>query len=93
MLVPIIVGLLLCGLITAELPELLSLTDNTSNDFTVRKAPTPQGTPNPSAVSHNSSRLNTEGFPHKQQVGWIAAFDDVEPASSSLLILLCVLRT
>ena len=92
-LVPIIVGLLLCGLITAELPELLSLVDNTSNDFTVRKASAPQSTANPSALSYNSSRLNTKGFAHNQQVGRIAAFDDVKPASSSLFILLCTLRT
>jgi hypothetical protein len=32
-----IVSLLLCGIIAAELPELLSLTDNTSNDFTISK--------------------------------------------------------
>ena len=92
-LVPIIVGLLLCGLVTAELPELLSLTDNTSNDFTVRKASAPQSTANACAASYNSSRLNTKGFVHNQQVSRIAAFDNVKPASSSLFILLCTLRT
>jgi hypothetical protein len=30
--------LLLCGIFAGELPELLSLTDNTANDFTVRSA-------------------------------------------------------
>lgn len=30
--------LLLCGLVTAEIPELISLTDNPSNDFMIRKA-------------------------------------------------------
>jgi hypothetical protein len=33
-----LVSLLLCAIVAAELPELLSLTDNTANDFTVRSA-------------------------------------------------------
>jgi hypothetical protein len=36
-LVPALAFLLLCGIVVAEFPELLSLTDNTANDFTVRK--------------------------------------------------------
>ena len=32
-----VVSLLLCAIVSAEIPELASLTDNTSNDFTVRK--------------------------------------------------------
>jgi hypothetical protein len=31
-----IVFLLLCGVVGGELPELLTLTDNTTNDFTIR---------------------------------------------------------
>jgi hypothetical protein len=34
-LVPALVFLLLCGIVAGEFPELLSLTDNTTNDFTV----------------------------------------------------------
>ena len=37
-LVPALALLLLCGIAAAEIPELLSLTDNTSNDFSVCKA-------------------------------------------------------
>jgi hypothetical protein len=33
----VIVFLVLCGIVGGEFPELLSLADNTSNDFTVRK--------------------------------------------------------
>lgn len=33
-----LVSLLLCGIFASELPELLSLTDNTANDFTMRSA-------------------------------------------------------
>ena len=36
-LVLVLVSLLLCGIVAAEFPELLSLTDNTANDFTVSK--------------------------------------------------------
>jgi hypothetical protein len=34
-LVTVVVCLLLCGIVAGEFPELLSLTDNATNDFTV----------------------------------------------------------
>jgi hypothetical protein len=34
-LVPALVFLMLCGIVAGEFPELLSLTDNATNDFTV----------------------------------------------------------
>ena len=92
-LLPIIVGLLLCGLVTAELPEILSLTDNTANDFTIRKTSTPQSAPNLSATGYGSSQLNTNGFEYSEQVNRSATFDGAKPSSSSLFILLCALRT
>ncbi len=36
-LVPVLVSLLLCAIVAAEFPELLSLTDNTANDFAIGK--------------------------------------------------------
>jgi hypothetical protein len=33
-----VIGVMLCSVFATELPELLSLTDRTSNDFTVRDA-------------------------------------------------------
>ena len=33
--VSLLLSLLVCGIVAAEFPELMSLTDNTSNDFTV----------------------------------------------------------
>ena len=36
-LVSVLVSLLLCGIVAAEFPELLSLTDNTANDFALNK--------------------------------------------------------
>jgi hypothetical protein len=35
-LITVLVLLLLCGIVAGEFPELLTLTDNTSNDFTIR---------------------------------------------------------
>jgi hypothetical protein len=92
-LVPTIVGLLLCGLVASELPEILSLTDNTANDFTIRKASTPQSAPKVSAASYDSCQLNTKGFEYSEQVDRSAIFDGVNSTSSSLFILLCALRT
>jgi len=43
-----VVSLLLCGIIAAELPELLTLTNNTSSDFTVRNV---SSSPLPNAQS------------------------------------------
>jgi hypothetical protein len=37
LLVPALLSLLLCGIVAAEFPELLSLTDNTANDFAICK--------------------------------------------------------
>jgi hypothetical protein len=36
MFAEVIVFLLLCGIVGGEIPELLALTDNTTNDFTIR---------------------------------------------------------
>jgi hypothetical protein len=37
MFAQVIVFLLLCGIVGGEIPELLALTDNTTNDFTILK--------------------------------------------------------
>lgn len=39
-LVASLLSILLCGIVASEFPELLSLTDNTANDFTVGKTNT-----------------------------------------------------
>lgn len=36
-LIPALLFLVLSGIVVAEIPELLTLTENTTNDFTVRK--------------------------------------------------------
>lgn len=47
----VIVFLLLCGIVGGETPELLTLTDNCANDFTVRKT-----NPAISPLRHDISR-------------------------------------
>jgi hypothetical protein len=37
LLFPVVICLLLCGILSSEIPELLCLMDNTSNDFTVQQ--------------------------------------------------------
>jgi len=54
-----VVCLLLCGIVSAELPELLSLTDNTSNDFTTRKAGSQECKSILSATIHKSIPLDS----------------------------------
>jgi len=39
-LLPVLATLLLIGIVSSEFPELLSLTDNTANDFAVLKVNT-----------------------------------------------------
>src|SRR3974377_1308165 len=58
----LMVCVLLGGIVSAELPELLSLTDNTSNDFTIRKASGPESTSTLSAAIHKSVPLDTKNF-------------------------------
>ena len=91
MLFPLIVIVLLFGTAVGELPELLSLTDNASNDFTMIRAGFTECTPVVSAASHQPIPLN-----HNQSDGavirWISTFDGVKPALPDLLALHSVLR-
>lgn len=91
MLLPIIVIVLLFGTAVGELPELLSLTDNVSNDFTILKAGFAECAPVVSATSHEPIPLinnQSDGA----VVRWITAFDGAKPASPDLLVLHSVLR-
>ena len=61
-----VVSLLLCGIVAAELPELLSLTDNAANDFTVR----------------NPSTLVKGGLSHANQPARLAETNSNTPGST-----------
>jgi len=52
-----LVSLLLCAIVASELPELLCLTDNTANDFTIRSADSLV-----SPVLHSAKKLQKAGI-------------------------------
>jgi hypothetical protein len=59
-LVPALVLLIFCGIVAAEFPELLTLTDSSRNDFTIRKVDSKASTIQDSASTH--SRLAELSF-------------------------------
>jgi|ERR1700730_4956853 len=88
-----IIGVLLCSVFATELPELLSLTDSTSNDFTVRDAgarlfpthaSTGMGTSNAFDLKNYAQAV---GLPHS------VAHESTTPVSADLQYLHSVLRT
>jgi hypothetical protein len=87
-----LVFLLLCGIVSAELPELLSLTDNTSNDFTIRKASTRECTLTSSPTIHKSVPLDTRNSDGGVRGPCAPALVAAETVSSDLLVLHSVLR-
>lgn len=87
-----LVGLLLCAIFASELPELLSLTDNTSNDYAVR-----------SADSLVSPVLDTARRVHKPTIefcisvraplpGNLGTLEETELTPAHLFILYSILR-
>jgi len=86
------VCVLLCGIVSAELPELLSLTDNTSNDFTIRKARSPEPTSTLSATIHQSGPLDTKNFACGSRTHCAPTLVAAETATDSLFVLHSVLR-
>jgi hypothetical protein len=62
LLLSLAVCFLLCGIASAEIPELLSLVDNTSNDFTISKAVRQECTSTLSEGTPNSVPLDTQNL-------------------------------
>jgi len=87
----LVVCSLLCGIVSAELPELLSLTDNTSNDFTIRKANAREYTPRLSTRIHESP-LYAKNFECSARTRFEPTFVGAERISSNLFVLHSVLR-
>ena len=92
-LIAVIVGLLTCAVVVAELPELLTLTDCTANDFAVRKTSASHTITKPSAARYDPIQPNTNRPKYGEQAGWNSIFEGVKPTATSLFILLCTLRT
>lgn len=89
-----LVSILLCGVVASEFPELLTLTNDTSNDFTVRNTNTPglrglADAHRPVPLADLNSSLPAASLLHSRRI----AFEKPAPAPSELFILHSVLRT
>ena len=90
-----IVFLLLCGIVGGEIPELLALTDNTANDFTVCKTNSVIS-PLRRDTSRYIIRVADAGpniAAHGMLFQRLGPFEQVVVVSSARLILDTVLRT
>jgi hypothetical protein len=85
------VCLLLCGIVFAEIPELLSLTDNVSNDFTIRKTGR-RGCTTTLGVIHKSAPRDMKNFECGPRPHCGLTFVGAETNPSELLDLHPVLR-
>jgi len=88
-----LVSLLLCSIVASEFPELLSLTDNTVNDFTVRKTSTEglRALPDvrrPVRIADINSSVPAAILLHSRLI----PFEKAAPVPSELLILHSILR-
>jgi hypothetical protein len=82
-----VVCLLLCATVSAEVPELLSLTDNASNDFTISKAGGLEGTPPLGTAIHKSAPVDMKNFECGARAHCAAILADAETISSDLFVL------
>jgi len=93
LLVAVAASVFLLGIVATELPELLTLSDNTSNDFAMRKAGAAEFALTLSTASHRSLPLNMKGPGYGADIRCAPVFEDPKPASSDLFFLHSVLRT
>jgi len=91
-LAPLVASLLILGIVAAELPELLSLVDDTSNDFVVRKAGHGESTSTVTAPSHSLFAVEAIHFGRNTDHEGIAGFVLAEAVTSELFLLHSVLR-
>jgi hypothetical protein len=92
MLVAIAASVLFVGIVATELPELLSLTDNTSNDFAFRKAGPAECTSILNTANHCPIPLHMKDSEYSTDIRCTAALEDATPPSSDLCLLHSVLR-
>jgi hypothetical protein len=89
-LLSITVSMLLGGIVTTELPELLSLADNALNDFTIRKALNAERSSMLSAANYRPILPNLKDSEYGAVISGAAIF--AKPKSSDLFVLHSVLR-
>jgi hypothetical protein len=90
-LVRALVLLMLCGIVAGEFPELLSLTDNATNDFTVRKAD-PAVAPTLVHARH-VRKADIDSYTCALEFSRASSFETAELVPSRAFILHFVLRT
>jgi hypothetical protein len=88
-----IIGVLLCSLFATEIPELLSLTDSTSNDFTVRDAATRVSFTHTSTGAGAPNAFDLNNFVDVAGLLHALAHESTTPVSADLQYLHSVLRT
>ena len=93
LLLCLVVCLLLSAIISAELPELLTLSDNTSNDFTGRKAGSREFMGTLHFALHKSVSSNAMNFRYDAQTNSASLLANAGPNSYDLSVLYSVLRT
>jgi hypothetical protein len=90
----VIVFLLLCGIVGGEFPELLSLIDNTSNDFTVRKTNSMVSSlPRDAGRYGRVSNVGPNIAAHDGTFSRFSPFEKAELVPSDVSILYSILRT
>ena len=90
----VIVFLLLCGIVGGEFPELLSLIDNTSNDFTVRKTnSTVSSLPRDAGRYRRVLDVEANIAAHDGTFSRFSPFEKAELVPSDVFILYSILRT
>jgi hypothetical protein len=82
--------LLFCTIVSAEVPELMSLTDNASNDFTIHKTAKWEVAQAVNAIAPTPVLLRVASF---ESLAHASAPAGTETPSSPLFLLNSVLRT
>jgi hypothetical protein len=88
-----VIGMLLCSLFATEIPELLSLTDSTSNDFTVRDATARVSLAHTSTGAGTPNAFDLKNFVDAAGLLHSLAHENTTPVSADLQYLHSVLRT
>jgi hypothetical protein len=81
-----------CVIVFGEFPELLSLTDNTSNDFAIRRAACAEGVHVMSAAKHGSIQIFARAVEHVAAELPKGTVQDTSPTRSALFLFNSILR-
>jgi len=81
-----------CGIVFGEIPELISLTDDTSNDFPVRTAASADGVYALSVAKHGVIRILARAVEHLASGPRKSTLQDTTPTRSALFVVNSVLR-